>query len=108
MCGKCAAKIRECAVNVRQKSKNMRQMCDKILIKCGICMVVFGLGDFVRHTNVLMYNLSIFEHHTRTGVPVDILIVSLQPGCSANLGCSANFDKSTWHRKLGIAKFGKN
>ena len=31
-------------------------------------MVVFGLGDFVRHTNVLMYNLSIFDHHTRTGV----------------------------------------
>ena len=39
--------------------------------------------------------------------PVDILILSLQPGCSANVGCSANFDKSTWHRKLGIAKFGK-
>ena len=72
MCGKCAAKIRECAVNVRQKSKNMRRMCDKILIKCGICMVAFGLGDFVVVCFLLlfgipMYNLSIFEHHTRTG-----------------------------------------
>ena len=51
MCGKCAAKIRECAVNVRQKSeyvnvrqnpKNM-QMCGQILIKCSVCVVVWGI-----------------------------------------------------------------
>ena len=46
------SKRQKCAENVRQKSKNMWQMCDQSLIKCGICMGDFGLGDFVRHTNV--------------------------------------------------------
>ena len=55
-------------------------------------------NNYKRHIAYLAYLLT----------PVDILIVSLHPGCSANLGCSANFDKSTRHRKLGIAKFGKN